>query len=259
MRHGFYSLIQFVPDSERAEGANVGVLVFCPEVKPGIVAAHSARPPHLRDLCKQPPTERELAQLISSLEQRLRNDSPSDLPAFIKALGREAGKLRAISPRAVPMVDLPTTAQELCSRLVGEAPHRERSPRQIPAIEALRDEPGMADLIQRGGEVPVAGKIIKPSYVWQNGKPNVVVNTRLRDDQSATEAAYQWGAKGHMLLEKPVDATPRQLAVVTTIEKQVTPKARDEIGAIFKEFAVDWVRPDTLDAYVGRIRREVHA
>ena len=28
---GYYSILQFVPDLERAEGANIGVVLFCPE------------------------------------------------------------------------------------------------------------------------------------------------------------------------------------------------------------------------------------
>ncbi len=28
---GYYSILQFVPDLERSEGANVGVILFCPE------------------------------------------------------------------------------------------------------------------------------------------------------------------------------------------------------------------------------------
>jgi hypothetical protein len=28
---GYYSILQFVPDLERSEGANIGVVLFCPE------------------------------------------------------------------------------------------------------------------------------------------------------------------------------------------------------------------------------------
>lgn len=258
MPHGFYSLIQYVPDSERAEGANVGVLVFSPQVEPQIVAVHSARPPHLRELCKQPPNDRELGSLMRSLAQRLRNDAPSDLPTFIKALGREAGKLRAITPRAVPVTDLHTTASELCQRLVGEAQTRDRTPKKIPEIEALRNEPGMAQVIRPNVTVPLAGRVLQASYEWVNGKPNVVVNTRLRDDNTATDTAIQWGGKGHLLRDNPADGISRQLAVVTTIDSKVSPRVREHIAAVFREFHVEWVRPDTMDEYIARIRREAH-
>jgi hypothetical protein len=28
---GYYSILQYVPDLERVEGANIGVILFCPE------------------------------------------------------------------------------------------------------------------------------------------------------------------------------------------------------------------------------------
>ena len=260
MRTGFYSLIQYVPDGERAEGANVGVLVFCPESDERIVAVASSRPPHVRDLCRQhSPDEQELEHLVRSLERRLRSDAPSDLPSLIKALGREAGKLRAITPRAVPVTDPHATAQDLCRRLVGEVPHRERTLATIAEIEALRSEPGMADIIRTGVSVPIAGKTLRASYEWTNGKPNVVVHTRLRDDRTAADAACEWGGKGHLLLERPADKISRKLAVVTRIDPQVSDQIRREIGGIFQEFKVDWIPSEDLPAYVDRIRREAHA
>ena len=53
------------------------------------------------------------------------------------------------------------TAQDLCRRLVGEAPHRERMLAKIAEIEALRVEPGMADLVRTGVYVPIAGKRLR--------------------------------------------------------------------------------------------------
>lgn len=260
MRTGFYSLIQYVPDGERAEGANVGVLVFCPESDERIVAVGSSRPPHVRDLCRQDsPDEQELEHLVRSLERRLRSDAPTDLPSLMKALGREAGKLRTITPRAVPMTNLQETAQDLCRRLVGEAPHREPRLSKIAEIEALRGESGMADIIRTGVSVPIAGKMLRASYEWTNGKPNVVVHTRLRNDRMAADAACEWGGKGHLLLERPADNMPRKLAVVTRIDPQVSVQIRREIGHIFKEFKVDWIPSEQLPAYVDRIRREAHA
>lgn len=259
MSHGFYSLIQYVPDSERVEGANIGVLVFCPHASQCVATAWSIRPPHLRDLCHQhAPNEHDLGNLVQSLERRLQGDAPADLPSFIKAMGREAGKLRLITPRAVPVEDLQKTAQDLCLRLVGESQHRERMPSKIAEIEALRQESGMANIIRTGITVPVAGKILRPSYEWTNGKPNVVVHTRLRDDRTAADAACEWGGKGHLLLERPSDKIARKLAVVTRIDAQVSDRTRTEIGNIFREFKVDWIPSEQLPAYVERIRREAH-
>src|SRR5688500_1973198 len=33
LKNGYYSIIQYCPDRSRMEAANVGVLLFCPEVK----------------------------------------------------------------------------------------------------------------------------------------------------------------------------------------------------------------------------------
>jgi hypothetical protein len=260
MSHGFYSLIQYIPDYERAEGANIGVLVFCPLAAERVAAAWSPRPPHLRDLCRRDvPSEQDLADLMQRLQRRLQQDAPADLPGLIKAMGREAGKLRLVTPRAVPVTDLRETAQDLCQRLVGETQQRERMPGKIAEIEALRAEPGMAEIIRTGVSVPVAGKVLRASYEWTNGKPNVVVHTGLRDDHSAADAAYGWGGKGLMLLERPVDNIARKLAVVARIDSQVSERTRGDIRSIFEKFKVDWIPSDELPAYVARIRREAHA
>lgn len=256
---GYYSLVQYVPDSERAEGINVAVLVFVPGANPPITMAMSENPPHLREHSgTKTPTHQHLQELSRGLLRRLNHDAPQELAAYIKSIGRETGVLRALPPRAVAIINPELTSQELRDHLVGEAPKRSRLPKSIPEFEQLIGELGMSERIHRSVEVPIPGKMLKASYVWNNGKPNVVVNAKFQDDSSAVDLACQWGGKGKLLLENPVDKQPRKLAVIYQTTNDVSSQVRRDIQTILDDFQVDGIPPDRLSGYIKRVRAEAH-
>lgn len=256
---GYYSLIQYIPDSERAEGINVAVLVFLPGANPPITMAMSEHPPHLREHSgAKTPTHQHLQELARGLHRRLNHDAPQELAAYIKSIGRETGVLRALPPRAVAIINPQLTSQELLDRLVGEALKRQRLPKTIPEFERLMGELGMGERIHRSVEVPIPGKMLKASYVWNNGKPNVVVNAHFPDDNRAVDLACQWGGKGKLLLENPVDAKPRKLALIYQTSNDVSGQVRRDIQTILDRCHVDGIPTDRLSEYIDKVRAQAH-
>lgn len=115
---GFYTIMQFCPDAERGECANVGVVVFPPEAEP--TAELLGKGSELLQLRfpEEDVDEHRLTVSMRGLVERLRRArirSPGDLKSFIS---KEAGALRLTAPRALIVEDGQKVVAELFQRLV---------------------------------------------------------------------------------------------------------------------------------------------
>jgi hypothetical protein len=122
-----YSLLQYVPDSARAEGANVGVVLFVPET--GSVAVRTtptlARVKKFFSPDKVALKRIELA--LQSAEHRLRLaqgefKSEDDFARFVAA---RADAVRLTPPRLTIIYDASNWLDDLYEELVGEADSNE--------------------------------------------------------------------------------------------------------------------------------------
>ena len=119
---GYYSILQFVPDLERAEGANIGVVLFCPAIK--FIKARTARGndrvrrifgnSDIQDLAR-------LNILKQSFEERIELESDRILSAedFRQFIDSRANQLLLTEPRPVKVFDAEAELENLYSMLVG--------------------------------------------------------------------------------------------------------------------------------------------
>jgi hypothetical protein len=117
---GHYSLIQFVPDRGRAEGANVGVVVVCPELGAvRVLMSEGSESPKQR-FGNTVVDEWRLDSAKTALEHRLISDL-SEHPT-LEALERirelEGNALTMTAPRTVAVDDIGRVASKLLDELV---------------------------------------------------------------------------------------------------------------------------------------------
>lgn len=119
-KRGYYSLIQFCPDSSRAEAVNLGVLLFCPEAR--FIGARTAEGnERATELVGQGGVNSaSLDAAKRSIERRLEVDRErfqtlEDLQDFVDS---RANVLKLTAPRPVKVFDPEEDLRKLFDELV---------------------------------------------------------------------------------------------------------------------------------------------
>ena len=120
VERGHYSLIQFVPDRGRAEGANVGVVVVCPKLAAFRVLMCESNDGPTRHFGVAVVEEARLDIAKNALAHRLRADllERPTLETLERARSLEGNALVIGSPRSVAVGDIDRVAARLLDELV---------------------------------------------------------------------------------------------------------------------------------------------
>lgn len=132
-QEGFYTIIQYMPRPERAEGVNVGVALICASLDGPMVRMVQSNervrlrfPEHHLD-------EHRFNSEKAALDRRLRRVRARTVEELRDFIGREAGHLVLTPPCPIlvrsPLADL----DELFEDLVGDPTKRTRRPRATTA------------------------------------------------------------------------------------------------------------------------------
>lgn len=179
---GYYSILRYIPDLERGEGANIGIVLFCPALK-FLKARTAAGNDRVRrffrsselDLKRINAFKEMFAERVSIETERI--ETIDDFRTFIDT---RANQLRLSEPRPIKVVDPEKTLSELFEELVGG---RLRGERAVEARKQLRlqfeqllHERGVAEKVQRGVRVrlPIMDREISFPYMFRNGQPNLI-------------------------------------------------------------------------------------
>jgi hypothetical protein len=256
---GFFSVIQFCPDLDRGECANVGVVVAVPERG------------YLRTLFAQDneaPKQRfgrdsyddaRLAVAKKALENRIREEgpewrTPADLASFAT---KEGNHLLLTAPRAILIEHPDEELRELFDRLVYVEPQsRRRSPR--PDLEAIFERRLVGVPLKKSieVEVPHLGRLRVP-YAYQNGSLNLVSPEGF--GANAFPKANELAVKGHLLATHPGESgEKRQLVIVGGFAPSVSEDTKRDVEFVLREHDTRLVREDRMDAFIDEVRREAH-
>lgn len=179
---GYYSILRYIPDLERGEGANIGVVVFCPALN--FLRARTSRGnDRVRRFFRSSELDlRRINTFKEAFEERVsiegqRIQTVEDFRSFIDT---RANQLRLSEPRPVKVSDPEETLSELFEELVGGRLRGERAVearRQLRLqFEELLQKRGVAEKVQRGVRVhlPIMDREISFPYMFRNGQPNLV-------------------------------------------------------------------------------------
>lgn len=168
---GYYSILQYVPDPERAEGVNIGLILFCPE-KGFLKIQTTASNDRVRKLLgKQRASTANLSRLDAfktAFAERVgleagRMQSREDFQAFVNT---RANQLRLTDPRPVKVTDPEAELSKLFSLLVDDfGPVRMPTQRAKTAIKRRFDQ-----LLTTHNLKPLVDENSQSSYRnWVNG------------------------------------------------------------------------------------------
>jgi hypothetical protein len=222
---GYYSLVQYCPDESRAETANVGIVLFCPEARFLAMRASDKNERARRFFGKEGFDTDRLNDVKRAIENRLRVEQShfqtvDDLTRFVQT--RANGVILTL-PRPVkvfnPTEDLETLFQELVETPVAETMtlsilEAENSTGHSQLRHLLRsifNKPILRDKVLRNQsvQVPVSGVTLKVPYAFHNGKLNLIrplqYSSRIRNEAQALALGGDLLRKHEAEMEQPAD------------------------------------------------------
>jgi hypothetical protein len=265
----YYSIIQYCPDRGRAEAANVGVLLLCPDL--GFVRARtSGSSRRVQKFFGASSFDAKRLRLIEqAIEARVRDhyDWSEGLPALERFIATRANDIQLTPARPMktsnPESDLEALFQELVDEdrstaaAAKEASHEE--PAAFVKLDAGLRVPGVKERIRFDEYVvvPVLGKQLDVPYTYVNGDVNLVkpVEFKGKPDTVFREAS-ELAIEGDLLRKHP-DDRPRRLIVLPAFRGQAS-KTADNVEALFDEYNVRVVGEDELDAFLYEVSRNAH-
>ncbi|HKY34389.1 MAG TPA: DUF3037 domain-containing protein [Polyangiaceae bacterium] len=259
---GFFSIIQYCPDLERGESANVGVVLVVPEAGfLGVQFSHDNEGPKQR-FGKDAFDDARLTVAKNALEGRLREEGRSWTSAdeLLKFGKKEGNHLLLSTPRVILAVDPKAELEELYQRLVHvDARHRRR--RAKPDLKTLF-EPKVLDRPLRRNlhvSIPEMGTLEIP-YAYKNGRLNLIKPEGFPlDEKSATSRANDLAVKGHLIYKHPDEnGEERQLIIVGGFDPLTPETLKRRIGYVLREHEARLVREEEIDAFAEEVRREAH-
>jgi hypothetical protein len=264
-KRGHYSLVQYCPDPSRAEAANVGVLLFCPDA--GFIEARtSAGNDRIRRFFGDKPFDpRQINAAKHAIEERLKVDREyfrtlEDLQQFVETRGNE---IILTTPRPVKVFDPAQDLDQLFGELVGGRARRGKETKPIiPELDRLFRQSSLQDRIRFDEEitVPIVNRRMRIPYVWLNGEENYVrPEVFAGDSKPAEREAERLAIEGDLLYRNPRDGKKRRLVIV--VANILVPDPEGLMGMmqnLFNAYSVKLIRKEQIEQYGEDIESQAH-
>ncbi len=266
---GLYSLLQYCPDSAKAEAANVGVLLLCPEARffDGKLSSGNDRARRFFGL--QGEGLERLAEAKALFEKRIEIERPRMLREedFERFVQTRANRLLLTAPRNMrvddPAADLARLFKELVGgRAMGEAVRREgRGVSVKPQLRDLFSRPELKRLV--ASDVPVTpkyGRPFKAPYAYYNGQDSYVVPQTIHTDRDLTLRETEALAfRGSQLAKHGVGERKAEMIVPLPSPDDRFRETMEEVVELLADYKVRTVTENRLDDLAEEIRRKAHA
>jgi len=267
MIKGYFSIIQYCPDLSRLEAANIGVLLFCPDVR-FVRAKTSAGNDRIRRFFGPGPLDKERIALIKqSIEKRLSVDARAfhtleDLEHF---RATRANDIQLTPPRSL-LVDDPTIELDrLYEKLVGGRASTTKRDSASPIKRTLEREFKRADVERflRENvviEVPAFQRRIEIPYAYQNGRFNLMqlVKFEQSTEEGVVNNACRLAVEGRSLFTHP-DSQFGQLQMnVVASFSSVARAYSGTVQEILHENDVKFYSDHDITSLVNDIRTTAH-
>lgn len=259
---GFFSVVQYCPDLDRGERANVGIVLVVPELGFASVRFSEDNEGPKRRFGADAFDDTRLSLAKRGLEGRILAEAadwrrPEDLERF----GRlEGNHLLLTVPKAILVENAEAETEELYARLVHIEPLRRRRPRK-PDLRAVFDRQlaGVPLFRDIEIEIPELGRFRAP-YAYQNGALNLIRPEGFPiDEAAATSKANDLAVKGHLIHKQSSAGGKKQkLIVVGGFDPEASEQLKRRIDFVLREHDARLVREERLGEFVEEVRREAH-
>ncbi len=264
---GYYSIIQYCPDLSRLESANIGVLLFCPELN-FLEAMTDEAEARVRQFFGTKERERgQVSVFRRAVEERLRIDRErfrtlADIQEFI---ARRANTIQLTTPQPVKVFNPQEDLRRLFGQLVTTRAKKSEDTASVnPALtvgrvlaKALTDK-SVKRFVEKNVvvNVPAFHHPLKVPFGYQNGSYNLIQPVRFdnKGEEAANKEASFHAIAGQSIAEH---RDPQRGAIQLTVVGQFAPEQRemkDVIGALLRDHNVKLFTLDSISKLVSEIQ-----
>jgi hypothetical protein len=260
---GYYSLIQYCPDLSRLEAANIGVILFCPEL--GYIRAKTAQGnDRIRRFFGSEDNDwTQINAIKNSIENRLEVagryfKSLEDLTSFIST---RANEIQITAPRPMKVTQPEKDLEELFEELVGgrlRQPLKYVAPPVEKALSRAFKETGVEDYVHRDVTVmvPAFRTSLTVPFGFQNGRFNLIQPVRFQQttESRVVDLACRHAVEGRSLYEHPDEKLgPLKLVVVGSFTPEAS-EYKEVVSGILTENEVDLHSIENIQSLIEEIR-----
>jgi hypothetical protein len=257
---GYYSLIQFCPDQSRLEAANVGVVLFCPELDFLEVRISGDNTRIQKFFGKQAFDWSRVNSYKHGIKERLEIEGKDfrnvdDLKAFGQ---RRGNNIQLTSPRPFTVRDPRKDLEELFDEVVGRRKRTQgvKGFRKRFSEQLLKAKLGPKLKQDIEIDVPSLRREIEVPFGYQNGRFNLIqpVSFQASDPDQVRKTASSHAIEGLALYEHP-DRRLGNLELVVvgqfrTNEKEV----REDVKRILQQGRAKLYATNEVDDLIHEIR-----
>ncbi|HEY6728162.1 MAG TPA: DUF3037 domain-containing protein [Polyangiaceae bacterium] len=256
---GFYSVVQFCPDRDRGEFANVGVVLVVPALGFLDVRFSEDNEGPKQRFTRDAFDDARLMVAKKAIQGRLRHEgqswkTPEDLQAFA---AKEGNQLLLSTPKAILAESPQDDLEELYMSLVYVKPKHQRHDYK----PKLRDifEPSLTGVPLKKNiriDVPDIGPL-RIAYAYKNGLLNLVHPEGFPKDPNAK--VNDLAVKGNLIAKHPNhDGERMKLIVVGGFDPEVTTDDRTRASNILREHNTRLVLEEEVPAFIEEVKKEAH-
>lgn len=262
--NGYYSLIQYCPDFSRAEVANIGALLFCPELN-FIDANFSSANDRISTIFGRDTFDKKRINLTKkSIRERLKIDKESfcDLDDLNKYIGEMANEIKITAPRSIKVYNPEEELRSLFKELVGDrAAKKPILTESFKKLDMMMHRPVLKRKVKfkQRVNVPFAGKELTIDYVFDNGAKNLVKTHLFHLDPSAITQAFTLAGEGRFIQKYGASGTKQRFIVVgDTVASSGRRDYRNQIKDIFEKMEIKTVWGSEVEQFVLDLEKEAH-
>jgi len=265
----YYSIIQFCPDRGRAEVANIGVLMLCPDLQ-FVDARMSKRNHRVAKFFGSGSFDAKRLELVKhAFAERIRSkfDWSGGLADLERFIATRSNDVQLTPARSMNTSNPAEDLDALFAELVGEQPTTAKTLAVVlePEPEAfVRLDAGLKALpaqsrIRFGEivEIPVLGKKLEVPYVYDNGARNLVKPIQfMAGADKATRDATDLAVEGQLLRKHPAERE-QQLVVLPAFGGS-SQSAEKKIVTLFEDFGVRVVDQGGVEQFLAEVKDTAH-
>lgn len=258
---GYYSILQYVPDLERVEGANIGVVLFCPEKRFLDVKMAGGNDRVRRFFDTENLDLDRIKAMKTVFAERIRQQSDSlftaeDFKLFIET---RANQMILTEPRPMKVFEPRQDLEHLYEKLVGGRQKTDNPSltkrKIIRKFDEALEERALKPLIKRDVQIklPLLHRTETYPFSYQNGQPNLIKPVVFGSDENQTIAkSCRLAVEGDNLAEQNY-----KLNVLAGIENERN-DTRQTISDILKRYKVKLFFTSQIDELADFIKETAH-
>jgi hypothetical protein len=264
---GYYSILQFVPDLEKSEGVNIGIVLFCPDKRYLKAQTSTGNDRVRRFFGPEIDLDLDLDRINAfkaAFEERLAFEASrvTTREDFLQFVNTRANQLLLTSPRPIKVFEPDSDLARLFESLVGG--RRRSRTSALSSREELKQqfshrlvERGIADRVQRDVQIEssLLDRTIVFPFAFRNGQMNVIEPVSFEGSKKNNiDRACQLAVQGNDLITRP---DPVHLNVLGSFDPH-QPETLDHVRGVLLKYDVGFHNAINMGELIDVIAQTAH-